>query len=152
MRKKKEKTQKQEITKRVPTYTCQWCKQEKITHRNFFKCSIEHGVFICCDCIKEKYNQLCTQCEKALAILICCHYLNIRFSLEVVSTMKDSHSFGDYIRLYNLRQNTNLNFADGLLTGNDISIGKDVNSKVSWKYKTELSKIIDDLTKVKNEL
>ncbi len=136
----------------IKKYTCKWCGIEKPEHRNFFKCSIDHGVFICCDCIKEKYNQLCSQCEKSLAILICCHYLDICFSLEVSNGLKDYQGLGDYIRLYNLRQNKNLSFADGLLTGNDVFIGEYVKPKGSWRHKAELSKIIDDLIKVKNEL
>lgn len=136
----------------IKTYTCKWCGIEKPEYRNFFKCSVEHGVFICCDCIKGLYNQLCSQCEKALAILICCHYLDIRFSIEIINGLKDYQSLGDYVRLLNLRQNKNLSFADGLLTGNDISIGEDIKPKGSWRHKAELSKIIDDLIKVKNEL
>lgn len=141
----------QEIKEEVPKYTCKWCGIEKRANRNFFKYCIRRNVYICSSCIKDKYNSLCSKCEKALAVLICCHYLDVCFSIEVYNELKDYHGIGDYVRLLNLRQHQNPdNFENGLLKSNAVCIG--AKPKNSCENKEKLNKIITDLQKVRNEL
>ena len=149
--KKKIQEIEQKIKKEVPKYICKWCGQEKPVDRNFFKCSIDNGAYICISCIKDRYNSLCSQCEKALAILICCHYLDICFSIEVYNELKEYHGISDYVRLLNLKQHKSLeNFENGLLKSNAVCIG--AKPKNSCENKEKLNEIIADLQKVRNEL
>lgn len=88
----------------VPKYVCRWCNTEKPAN-NYFKCSIDHGAFICKECAENKYNQLNNITEKQTAILIMAHHLNIAYSFDVFKTLGIGEGIGHYIRTLNLVQN-----------------------------------------------
>lgn len=133
----------------VKKYTCKWCGIEKPEKRNFFKCSVDHGVYICVDCIKEKYNSICSQSKKFIAVLVCCHYLDICFSYEAYKEMKPEHGIGEYVRLLNLIQHQRPDsFERGVIKGDGIFIPNEMLVKKDIDIKNQLSNIVSNLENV----
>lgn len=136
-------------------YTCRLCRKEKLEDR-FFKCAIQNRSFICTDCIKEIYNKLNENCEKYLAIFICCHYLDIIFDEKIYNSLEIGQGIGHYVKQLNLVQNMqNQNpdsFADGIIKSNIINyVSKDEKSEKD-KIKQQLKNIISELEAVKNDI
>lgn len=135
----------------LKTYACKWCGKEKPENK-FFKCSIDNGAFICVPCIKSKYNSICSQSKKFVAVLVCCHYLDICFSYEAFKEMKPEHGFGDYIRILNLLQHQNPdNFERGIIKGEGIFIPNEMLIKKDIDIKNQLNKVISDLENILNK-
>lgn len=132
------------------TYQCRWCGNEK-AESGFFKCAIDHKSFICKDCIKAKYNELNSKCEKYLAIFICCHYLDIAFYWDIYETLQIGEGIGYYVRQMNLVQNQNPDsFEEGIIKNNIIDYTpKDLKSE---KIKEQLTDIISKLEAVRNDV
>lgn len=146
---KRNSQKKQAVTEHTKTYTCKWCGKNK-SENKFFKCSIDRGVLICSDCIKKKYNEICSEREKVLAIIICCHYLDIAFYKYIYDSLEDCQGIGYYIRQLNLIQNDPDNFEKGLLHNNIVGY-KEADKRVD-NAKKSLDKIIEILTEVRNDI
>lgn len=131
-------------------YTCRWCNKDKPEDK-FFKCAIQHKSFICTDCIKEIYNRLNENCEKYLAIFICCHYLDIAFYWDIYETLQIGEGIGYYVRQMNLVQNQNPDsFEEGIIKNSIIDYTpKDLKKE---KIKQQLKNIIAELEAVKNDV
>ena len=128
-------------------YNCKWCGKDKI-ESNFFKCSVENGIGICKKCAKQKYNELNRECEKHIAILIMCHYLNIAFYFDIFKSLKIGEGIGYYIRQLNLTQNRNPDtFEQGILKNKVIEFVP-IDMKIV-NTKDRLSELLSDLEKVK---
>lgn len=140
----------QEVKEQVPKYTCKWCGIEKPEKRNFFKCCVNRGVLICSDCIKKKYEEICAKREKLVAIVICCHYLDIAFYKYIYDSLEDRQGIGYYIRQLNLYQNDPDNFEKGLLHNNILSYVQ-VDKRID-NAKNQLSKVIKDLEDIRNDI
>ncbi len=125
------KTNKKLIREQKNIYTCRYCNNEK-SEDKFFKCAIQHRSYICTDCIKKIYNRLNENCEKYLAIFICCHYLDIAFYWDIYESLKIGEGIGYYIRQLNLVQNQNPDtFEDGIIKNNIIDYTpKDYKTKI----------------------
>lgn len=137
----------------VPKYTCRWCGVTKPMSRNFFKCSVDNGAYICISCIKEKYRSICSQSKKFIAVLVCCHYLDICFSYEAYKEMKPEHGLGDYLRILNLLQHQRPeNFERGIINGDGIFIPDEMLVKKDIDIKNQLSKVIKDLEGIRNDV
>ena len=148
-RKKKIQEAEQEMEEQVPTYTCKWCGAEKPENK-FFKCCVNRGVLICSSCIKKKYEEICAQREKLVAIVICCHYLDIAFYKYIYDSLGDKQGIGYYVRQLNLMQNDPDNFEKGLLHNNILSYVQ-VDKRID-NAKNQLSRVINDLEGVRNDI
>lgn len=148
-RKKKIQEAEQEIEKQVPKYTCKWCGIEK-SESKFFKCCVNRGVLICSDCIKKKYNEICAQREKLVAIVVCCHYLDIAFYKYIYDSLGDKQGIGYYVRQLNLYQNEPDDFAKGLLHNNILSYVQ-VDKRID-NAKNQLNRVIKDLEGIRNDI
>ncbi len=149
MRRKKGIRAKQEKKEQLHKYTCKWCKAEK-TEDKFFKCCVNRGVLICSSCIKKKYEEICAQHEKLVAIVVCCHYLDIAFYKYIYDSLGDKQGIGYYIRQLNLIQNNPDDFEKGLLHNNILSYTQ--TDKRIDNAKNQLSKVIKDLEAVRNDI
>lgn len=148
MRKKKtpELPPKEETRK----YICSWCGKE-LPENKFFQCSLKKNIHICSSCIKGKYNELVGQYEKMIAILVCCHYLDIGFNYDLFKSLKPDCGFGDYLRMLNLLQNQNPdNFEQGLLKSGIIQPTSDYVDNMSLKQ--ELSAVVGELERIRNSI
>ena len=74
-------------------YTCKWCGEEK-AESEFYRCAINHKAFICKKCINHKYDEICAKREKVLAVIICCHYLDIAFYKYIYDSLGDKQGIG----------------------------------------------------------
>lgn len=150
MSKKKKIVQEvEEVKEEVPKYTCKWCGATKRVNRNFFKCSVDHGAYICISCIKEKYKSICSQSRRFVAVLVCCHYLDICFSYEAYKEMKPEHGIGDYVRILNLIQHQRPeNFERGIIKGDGIFIPNEMLVKKDIDIKNQLSHVVSDLENI----
>lgn len=143
----KKKIKASQVPKNI--YTCRWCNKEK-SEDKFFKCAIQNKSFICTECIKEIYNRLNENCEKYLAIFICCHYLDIVFDVNIYNSLEIGQGIGYYVKQLNLMQNQSPDsFADGIIKSNIISVIPKDNKKD--KIKQQLKNIIEELETVKND-
>ena len=133
----------------VKMYTCKWCGESKREDK-FFKCCINRDVLICSDCIKKKYEEICAKREKVLAIIICCHYLDIAFYKYIYDSLGDKQGIGYYVRQLNLYQNEPDDFAKGLLHNNILSYVQ-VDKRID-NAKNQLNRIIKDLEGVRNDI
>lgn len=134
----------------VKKYTCKWCGIEKPEKRNFFKCSVDHGVYICVDCIKEKYNTICSQSKKFIAVLVCCHYLDIAFYKYIYDSLEDGQGIGYYVRQLNLAQNDPDDFEKGLLHNNIVGY-RETDKRID-NAKKNLDIIIENIIEVRNDI
>lgn len=101
---------------------CRWCDEEKAASK-FFKCSIDNKTLICNDCINQKYKEILQKSDKAKALLVCCHHLNVPFVYDIFNSLNVSDGLGIYIRQLNLTQNyQNGTFEDGLVKYVDLNI------------------------------
>ena len=96
-------------------YDCKWCGDKK-REDDFFKCSIDHEKFICTDCIKAKYNDLCDKCSKENALLIMCHYLDIPFYWDICKSLCVGEDIGIYVRQCNIAQYDLTSFEEGFIS------------------------------------
>lgn len=142
-------TKVKKIKEVLPEYTCKWCGGVK-TEKGFFKCGINRGILICTECIKKKYNEICSEREKLLAIIICCHYLDIAFYKYIYDSLGDRQGIGYYVRQLNLMQNDPDNFEKGLLHNNILDYVQ-VDNRID-NAKNQLSKIIENLEAVRNDI
>ena len=143
------KNTKKSITNEPPIQ-CRWCGKEK-KQRKYFKCSIDNRINICTDCITEKYKALCDKTDKAKAILICCHYLDIAFIYEIFKSLAIGEGIGIYIRQLNLRQNQHPdNFEQGILSGCDLITDYKENTRNQTKDK--ITNIIKELENIRNDI
>lgn len=131
-------------------YTCSWCGKEKAEYK-FFRCSLDKGLNICTDCIKAKYDEVASQYGKMLAIIVCCHYLDVGFNYDIFKSLKPNDGIGYYLRQFNLLPNRNQNpdnFEQGLLKSGIIQPASNYTSNVSIKQ--ELTNVIEELERVRN--
>lgn len=133
----------------VKMYTCKWCGESKREDK-FFKCCINRDVLICSDCIKKKYNEICAKREKVLAIIICCHYLDIAFYKYIYDSLGDKQGIGYYVRQLNLAQNDPDNFEKGLLHNNIVGY-READKRID-NAKKNLDKIIENIIEVRNDI
>ena len=133
----------------VKMYTCKWCGEEK-TESEFYRCAINHKAFICKKCINHKYDEICAKREKVLAVIICCHYLDIAFYKYIYDSLGDKQGIGYYVRQLNLYQNEPDDFAKGLLHNNILSYVQ-VDKRID-NAKNQLNRIIKDLEGVRNDI
>lgn len=132
-------------------YKCEWCEIEK-TDNQFFKCSTNKKIYICSSCIKRKYEEICSKHGKLLAIVICCHYLDIAFNDYAYNALKEGQGIGYYVKQLNLLQNQNTeNFEQGLITSNVICCRNDNNNRIAG-MKNKLNSIIKELEIFKNDI
>lgn len=134
----------------TPKYVCRWCEAEK-PETDYFKCSVDHGAFICKDCINKKYENLKCITEKQTAILICCHHLNIAYYGDVFKTLGIGEGIGHYIRTLNLKQSQHPDsFEESILKDNILSfIPHDFRVD---EAKENIQNVIAVLQNVNNEL
>lgn len=133
--------------KKLSAHTCEWCGIEQAVDK-FFKCSTK----ICSKCIKAKYNEICSKHGKLLAMVICCHYLDIAFNPDIYNSLQENQNIGHYIRHLNLLQNQNPDtFEKGLIDNNIICCGNDNNSHIE-KMKNKLDNFIEELEIFKNDI
>ena len=132
-----------------PLIQCKWCGKEK-KQTQYFKCSIENHVNICSDCINKKYTDLCDKTDKAKAILICCHYLDIAFKYDIFKSLAIGEGIGIYIRQLNLRQNPD-NFEQGILSGS-FELITDPKEHIRNQAKDKISSIINELEMIRNDI
>lgn len=129
-------------------YTCIWCGAEKPENK-FFKCALENDKNICSDCLKKKYDELCSTHEKMLAVMACCCYIDVCFDYDIFKNLKPDDGIGFYIRRLNLLQNQHPDdFVTGLLRGGLIQSATNHASDLSIKQ--ELTSIIERLEDVRN--
>ena len=107
-------------------------------------------MLICSDCIKKKYEEICAKREKVLAIIICCHYLDIAFYKYIYDSLGDKQGIGYYVRQLNLAQNDPDNFEKGLLHNN--IVGYSETDKRIDNAKKNLDKIIENIIEVRNDI
>ncbi len=105
---------------------------------------------ICTDCITQKYNDVLQRSDKAKALLVCCHHLDIPFIYEIFNSLNVCEGLGIYIRQLNLTQNSTDNFEDGLINYVDLS----VNPKefIRDEVKTELRNLLKRMEETVNDL
>ncbi len=149
------RTNKKSIREQKNIYTCRYCNNEK-SEDKFFKCAIQNKSFICTDCIKKIYNRLNENCEKYLAIFICCHYLDIAFDVNIYNSLEIGQGIGHYVKQLNLVQNMQNQspdtFADGIIKSNIINyVPKDEKNEKD-KIKQQLKNIIAELEMVTNDV
>ncbi len=130
-------------------YKCRWCDKEKAENK-FYKCSIDNKTLICTDCITHKYNDVLQKTDKAKALLVCCHHLDIPFIYEIFNSLNVREGLGIYIRQLNLTQNRTENFEDGLINYVDLS----VNPKefIRDEVKIELRDLLKRMGETVNDL
>lgn len=133
----------------VKKYVCKWCKKE-MPESGFFKCSINHDVLICKKCINKKYEEICAKREKVMAIIICCHYLDIAFYKYIYDSLEDGQGIGCYLRQLNLAQNDPDNFEKGLLHNNIVGY-RETDKRID-NAKKSLDKIIESIIEVRNDI
>lgn len=114
------------------------------------RCAINHKAFICKKCINHKYDEICAKREKVLAVIICCHYLDIAFYKYIYDSLGDKQGIGYYVRQLNLYQNEPDDFAKGLLHNNILSYVQ-VDKRID-NAKNQLSKVIKDLEGIRNDI
>ena len=138
-------------------YVCRWCEAEK-PETDYFKCSVDHGAFICKDCINKKYEALKDITQKQTAIFICCHHLNIAYSEDVFKSLIIGEGIGHYIRTLNLRQNQQIySFEESILKDSAFSfVPHDLmidNAKKDIQNVIEILQIAgNELQTVRNDL
>lgn len=107
---------------------------------------------ICSSCVKEKYEEICSKHGKLLAIVICCHYLDIIFNPYIFNSLQENQNIGHYIRHLNLLQNQNPDtFEQGLITNNIICCGNGNTNRIE-EMKNKLNGIIRELEIFKNDI
>lgn len=50
------------------------------------------------ECYNKKYEEICAKREKVMAIIICCHYLDIAFYKYIYDSLGDKQGIGYYVR------------------------------------------------------
>ena len=140
---------KQEIAEPIKNYICKWCGEEK-PESEFYRCAINHKAFICKKCINHKYDEICAKREKVLAVIICCHYLDIAFYKYIYDSLEKEQNLGFYIRQLNLSQNDPDDFEKGLLHNNIVGY-READKRID-KAKKNLDKIIEDIIEVRNDI
>lgn len=145
-KKTKRKSRKAPILKTV----CKWCGIDK-PETDYFKCSLDHGAFICKDCINKKYDDLKEITQKQTAIFICCHHLNIAYSEDVFKTLDIGEGIGHYIRAMNLKQNKDIeSFEESILKDSTFSfVPRDLMIE---NAKNNIQSVIDALSIAENKL
>lgn len=100
--------------------------------------------------INYKYDEICAKREKVLAVIICCHYLDIAFYKYIYNSLEKEQNLGFYIRQLNLSQNDPDDFEKGLLHNNIVGY-READKRID-KAKKSLDKIIEDITEVRNDI
>ena len=80
----------------------------------------EKYVPICKDCLSKLFDKMSRRTgSDKMALLVCCHYLDVIYSEDLFDTVSSNQSFslGAYLRLLNGSQYKNRNFASSLLNG-----------------------------------
>lgn len=145
-KKPKRKSRKVPILKTV----CKWCGIEK-PETDYFKCSLDHGAFICKDCINKKYDDLKEIIQKQTAIFICCHHLNIAYSEDVFKTLDIGEGIGHYVRALNLKQNKDIeSFEESILKDSTFSFVP--RDSLIENAKRNIQSVIDVLSVTENKL
>ena len=143
---------KQKMPSEMESYTCRWCGKEKKENK-FFKCSIDHNALICQDCIKKKYKELLERTDKAKAILICCHHLNIAFLYDIYKSLNIGEGIGIYVRQLNLTQNRNPeNFEEGLINHFELDNNAVKNDWLISEAKKKIDEVIKNLEVIHSDL
>ena len=138
-----------EMKKNNTLYKCRLCDKEKAASK-FFKCSIDNKTLICNDCINQKYKEILRKSDKAKALFVCCHHLNVPFCLDIYNSLNVCDGLGIYIRQLNLAQNSTESFEDGLVKYVDLNIFPKETARN--EAKTEILNTIKQLEEMVNGL
>ena len=147
---KNKKTKRKTKKVSIPNIVCKWCGIEN-PETDYFKCSVDHGAFICKDCINKKYEDLKGITQKQTAIFICCHHLNIAYSEDIFKTLDIGEGIGHYIRALNLKQNKIIDsFEESILKDSTFSfVPRDLMIE---NAKNNIQSVIDALSIAENKL
>ncbi len=128
-------------------HQCKWCGKDK-TEKEFIKYGLDRNIFICKECITEKYFNLTYMYGQAKAVLVCCHYLNAPFIIREVDNLGIYEGIGEYLRKCNLKQNRNNDFEQSLI---DLPLDFHSVSKEE-EHRAEMNSAIDTVIDTLNKL